>query len=61
MPNFVVRILALFDKVLASIVDDLGKVVEYDCTPARNLGWQPRPPEEAISAGAKSLMDFGVV
>jgi dihydroflavonol-4-reductase len=27
----------------------------------RLLGWQPRPPEEAIVATAESLIAFGVV
>jgi dihydroflavonol-4-reductase len=61
MPYFLVRVLAIFDKVIASIVGDIGRVVEYDCTAAKELGWNPRSPEEAISAGAKSLIDLKIV
>ena len=61
MPYILVRVLAIFDKVIASIVDDIGRVVEYDCTTAKALGWNPRSPEEAISAGAKSLIDLKIV
>jgi dihydroflavonol-4-reductase len=61
MPDFLVRVAGLFDKVIASIVPDLGKRIEYDCTPAKLLGWDPRPPQEAISAGAKSLIEHVVV
>lgn len=61
MPYFLVKIVALFDTVVARIVDDIGKKVEYDCTPAKNLGWDPRSPEEAITAGAKSLIDLKLV
>lgn len=61
MPNFLVRIAGIFDKVIAEIVPDLDKVVQYDSSPAKQLGWQPRAIEEAISAGAKSLVEFKVV
>ncbi len=61
LPNFVVRFMALFDPVLAFVVKSLGQRVEYDCSPARSLGWLPRPPEEAIRAGAQSLIDTGSV
>ncbi|MFT7687491.1 MAG: dihydroflavonol-4-reductase [Candidatus Azotimanducaceae bacterium] len=61
MPYFLVRVLAIFDKVISSFIDDIGKEVEYDCSTAKALGWQPRTPEEAISAGAKSLIDLKVV
>jgi len=61
MPFFLVKIVALFDKVVAGIVNDIGKVVEYDCTPALDLGWTPRSPEDAISSGAQSLIDLKLV
>ncbi|MEX2489255.1 MAG: aldehyde reductase [Pseudomonadales bacterium] len=60
-PNWLVRILARFDKAIAALVDDLGKTKQFDNSPAKALGWQPRSPEEAASAGAKSLIDYGVV
>lgn len=61
LPNFVIRFMALFDPVLAFVVKSLDQRVEYDCTPAKKLGWLPRPPEEAIRAGAQSLIDTGSV
>ncbi len=61
LPNFVVRLLSHFNKDFASIVNDINKHIEYDCQPAKNLGWEPRPPEEAIIAGGKSLIEQGLV
>jgi len=60
-PDWLVRLFALFDKVIAGVVDDLGKTKQFDTGPARELGWRPRSPEEAASAGARSLIDFGIV
>ena len=53
--------MARFNKPLASLVNDLGKVKLYDITPAQQLGWQPRSAEEAIVDGAQSLIDAKVV
>jgi dihydroflavonol-4-reductase len=61
LPNFVIRILALFDPVMAFTVKSLGKQVEYDCSPAKALGWNPRSPEDAVTAGAQSLIDTGSI
>lgn len=61
LPDFVIKFLGLFDPVLAFTSKSLGKVVEYDCSPAHQLGWNPRSPEEAIRDGAQSLIDTGVV
>lgn len=61
LPDFVIRILARFDPVMAFTAKSLGQQVVYDCSPAKALGWDPRSPEDAIKAGAKSLVDLGVV
>jgi len=61
LPDFVIKILALFDPVMAFTAKSLGQQVEYDCSPAKALGWNPRSPEEAIKDGAKSLVDLGAV
>ncbi|MFT5691902.1 MAG: dihydroflavonol-4-reductase [Oceanicoccus sp.] len=61
LPNFVIKILALFDPVMAFTEKSLGQKIEYDCGPAKVLGWNPRSPEEAIKAGAKSLVDLKVI
>ncbi|MCB1645196.1 MAG: aldehyde reductase [Pseudomonadales bacterium] len=61
MPDFLARLLALFDAAVASFVDDLGKRKEFDINPALALGWQPRTPEEGLKAGAQSLIELGLV
>jgi len=61
LPSFIFRILAKFNPVIATIVPDLDKVIEYDCGPAFALGWQPRSAEEAIVAGATSLIEQKIV
>jgi dihydroflavonol-4-reductase len=61
MPNFLARIFAIFHKETAGYIDDLGIVKKLDCTPARDIGWQPRSPEEATIAGARSLIELGVI
>lgn len=61
LPSFVFRVLAKFNRVVATIAPDLDKIVEYDCGPAFELGWQPRPIEEAIICGATSLIEHGVI
>jgi len=60
LPSFIFRILGKFNPVVATIVPDLDKVVEYDCRPAFDLGWKPRSIEEAIIDGATSLIELGV-
>jgi nucleoside-diphosphate-sugar epimerase len=62
VPGFLLRIVALFDPVLASVTPQLGK--KKDCTneKARKLlGWEPRSREDAIVATAESLVKFGLV
>ena len=61
LPNFVVKLLAPLDPIIAFIVDSLEKRVEFDCSPAKALGWTPRSSREAIFAGALSLIDLGLV
>ena len=61
LPNFLARLMARFNKPLASLVNDLGKVKLYDITPAQQLGWQPRSAEQAIVDGAQSLIDAKVI
>jgi len=61
LPSFIFRLLAGINPVIATIVPDLDKVIEYDCGPARALGWQPRSADEAIFAGAESLIQHHIV
>jgi nucleoside-diphosphate-sugar epimerase len=61
MPGFLTGFFAIFIREMSSIIDDLDAVKKMDCTPALDLGWHPRSPEEAVIAGGKSLIDLGVV
>ena len=61
MPNALVKVFSVFIKELASISNELESTKRLDCNPALNIGWQPRTPEEAIQAGAKSLIELGLV
>jgi nucleoside-diphosphate-sugar epimerase len=57
VPNLMVRVMALFDPAVRSIVGDLGKKVELSSEKARTvLGWSPRPVEETIVDCAQSLI-----
>jgi len=61
MPNWLTRLASLFIGELGTILNDLDVAAQLDNSPAKNLGWQPRTPQEAILSGAKSLIDLGVV
>src|SRR5436190_6089901 len=61
LPNWIVRVAALFDPAMGSVLPMLGKVRHATGAKAeRLLGWKPRPREEAIVACAESLIRFGV-
>lgn len=56
-PNALIRVAALFDKGIRPIVGDLGKRTYVSSERARTeLGWQPRPVEDAITDTARSLL-----
>jgi dihydroflavonol-4-reductase len=61
MPNILARIFAIFVKEIAGYIGDLDVIKKLDCTPARDIGWQPRSPEEATIAGGRSLVELGVI
>ena len=61
MPNWLTRLASLSVGELGTILNDLDVAAQLDNSPAKNLGWQPRIPQEAILSGAKSLIDLGVV
>lgn len=62
LPDFLVRLLALFDPVVKQVVGQLGKVRNTDAIHAKAvLGWTARPPEESIVDTARSLIDLGIV
>ncbi|MRG45000.1 NAD-dependent epimerase/dehydratase family protein [Chitinophaga sp. SYP-B3965] len=59
MPDWVVRVAALFSPVAKNIVPQLGRYRSASNEKAKTLlGWQPRSNEEAILATAESLIKF---
>ena len=62
LPDFVLRLIALFDAEVAMIIPELGSIKHISNDKAKNLlGWQPRSNVEAIVATAESLLKFGLV
>lgn len=62
LPDFLVRIAALFDPLVRMVVGELGKVRNLDASHAREkLGWVPRPIEDSLVDCANDLIDKGVV
>lgn len=61
MPNWLTRFASLFIRELGTILKDLDSTAQLDNSTAKNLGWQPRTPQEAVLSGAKSLIDLGIV
>ncbi len=62
LPDFLVRLFALFDPMVRQVIGELGKVRDGDSSHAQEvLGWQMRPAEESIVDAARSLIDLGVV
>ena len=62
IPNFVVRLSAMFDPMVRERLFELGKhrLVSHDHA-RRVLGWMPRPNREAVVATARSLLEEGLV
>jgi dihydroflavonol-4-reductase len=62
IPDFVVRVMALFDPMAQAAVGQLGSVRNMDASHAKAvLGWIARPAEESIVDTARSLIDLGIV
>lgn len=62
MPDFVIRILGLFEKTIKMIVPNLGKYFEFSNQRSKQvLNWQPRSLEETVVDTAQSLIDFELV
>ena len=62
IPNWMVRIVAMRDAAVKSIVPELGQIKRVTNDKARRvLGWQPRSNEDAIVASADSLIRFGLL
>jgi dihydroflavonol-4-reductase len=62
LPNFLVRLSALFDPEIKLVIPELGRTRIGDARHARErLGWNPRPAAETIVDTARSLIAAGLV
>ena len=62
LPNWLIRLAALWDPAIRQILPELGKRKNASSQKARRvLGWAPRSREEAITATAESLMNLGLL
>jgi len=62
LPDWLVRIAALFNPLARSIVSQLGRVKNASNEKAKRLlDWTPRTNEEAIMSAVESMTRFGVI
>ena len=62
LPDWLLRIVALFDKSVGQIVPELGKRKNATSDKARRtFGWTPRSIEDAVVATAESLQRLGLL
>ena len=62
LPDWLLRIVAIFDKSVGQIVPELGKRKNATADKARaQLGWSPRSAEDAVTATAESLVRLGLL
>jgi dihydroflavonol-4-reductase len=62
VPNFVLKIVSLWDKTARMAVPELGKRQDLSCERARKvLGWKPRDLETMVVDMAESMIQLGVV
>jgi nucleoside-diphosphate-sugar epimerase len=62
LPDWLLRVVALFDRSVGQIVPELGKRKDASADKARRvLGWQPRSAEDAVVATAESLLALGLL
>lgn len=62
LPNWMVRLVAIFDRTARVVLHELGTRKEASTAKAqRMLDWTPRPAAEAVVATARSLLRHGVV
>ncbi|UCC50584.1 MAG: hypothetical protein JSV68_15910 [Anaerolineaceae bacterium] len=61
LPDFFLRLFALFDGTLKRVTPTLGQRLELSSERLRStLDWQPRPVEESIVDTAESLIEQGL-
>lgn len=62
LPDWLVRVAALFNPLAKSIVSQLGRVKNASNAKAKRLlGWTPRSNEEAIMSAVESMTRFGLI
>lgn len=62
LPDWLMKVVAIWDPVARQVKSELGKVRHADASHAKEkLGWQTRDEEETIVDTARSLIDNGVV
>ncbi|KPF65935.1 epimerase [alpha proteobacterium AAP81b] len=62
LPDFLLKLSAMFDPTVRMVTPELGKVRECSSAHAKAvLGWVPRPEEETIVDTARSLLAHGLV
>ena len=62
LPDFLVRIVAIWDPLVRMVISELGRTRNMDASHAKIvLGWVTRPEEESVIDCAKSLIDHGIV
>lgn len=62
LPDFAVRLFALFDPAVRQLTGEIGKTRGMDASHAKAvLGWEARAPEETILETARTLIAQGVL
>lgn len=62
LPDFLVRLSALFDPVIKQVVGELGNVRDTSAQHAKDvLGWQTRDPKDSILDTARDMIRLGLV
>ncbi|MDP9600907.1 UNVERIFIED_ORG: nucleoside-diphosphate-sugar epimerase [Variovorax paradoxus] len=62
LPDFVLRLAAVFDKALHNVTPLLGRKLSFSSAKAQQvLGWAPRPAKATVVDCARSLIEAGVV
>jgi dihydroflavonol-4-reductase len=62
VPDWLVRVAALFNPLARAVVSELGSIRNQDASHAKAvLGWQTRPVEQSILDTANCLIDLGMV
>ena len=62
VPDWLVRLAALFNPLARAVAGELGSVRNQDASHAKAvLGWATRPIEESIVDAARCLIDLGIV